>query len=228
MHDPVVRERRIEGAGLAGVGADGLDADAEDVAIDGEEPRRARVKAGTVRAVGAHVEERRGIGAPAPAGAQQHPRAGRNAAVLRFPLLDAGRRQQEVRILGDLALDVDHARRSGEARHRDGVARVVRQVLARNPVNRRVEVRAGVLAEAQRVPVPRRSLVVVARDDLNRHAWRRREDRRQADDRRRRPERLRQIDDDQPSSLQVLNELRQRHSSGTSETENDSRAARDR
>ena len=71
------------------------------------------------------------------------------------------RRQQKIRIRLDLARDVDHARRSDEAARRDRVAGVVRQILARDPVNRRVEVRAGVLAELERVPVPRRPLVVV-------------------------------------------------------------------
>src|SRR6184192_2335262 len=51
------------------------------------------------------------------------------------------------------------------------------------------------LTEAQRVPVPRRPLVVVARDYVDRHAGRRGEDGRQPDDRRRRPERLREVDD---------------------------------
>ena len=91
VHDAVVRERRIEGPRLAGVGADGLDADAQHVAIVREQPRRARVKAGTVRAVRADVEERGRIGAAAPSGPQQHPRAGGNAAVLRFPLLRCAR-----------------------------------------------------------------------------------------------------------------------------------------
>src|SRR5215510_9339870 len=48
--------------------------------------------------------------------------------------------------------DVDHAGRPNEARCRDRVARVVWQILAGDPMNGRIEVGAGVLAEAQRVP----------------------------------------------------------------------------
>ena len=80
---------------------------------------------------------------------------------------------------------------------RNRVAGVVRQVLAGHPVDGRIEVRAGVLAEAERVPVPRRPLVVVLRDDVDRHARRRGEHRRQPDHRRVGAERLRQIDDRQ-------------------------------
>jgi hypothetical protein len=45
----VIRERRIEAAGLTRVGADRLDADAEDIAVVSEQPRRARVESGTRR-----------------------------------------------------------------------------------------------------------------------------------------------------------------------------------
>ena len=113
-------------------------------------------------------------------------------------------------LLLDVGRDVDHARRTDELAHRNRVARVVRQIAARDPVDRRVEVRAGVLAEAQRVPVPRRPPLVVARDDVDRDAGRRPEHRRQADDRRLGPERLRQIDDLQPARGQIVDELRQR------------------
>ena len=73
---------------------------------------------------------------------------------------------------------VDDAGRTDEAPGRNGVAGVVRQVPARDPVHGSVEVRARVLAEVQGVPVPARPLVVVARDLLDRYPWRRGEDRR--------------------------------------------------
>ena len=58
---------------------------------------------------------------------------------------------------------------AGPTKRRGGnrVAGVVGQILAGDPVNRRVEVRAGVLAHVDRVPVPGRPLVVVARDDCS-------------------------------------------------------------
>src|SRR5690348_5267900 len=57
MHRRVIRKGRREGAGLAGVGADRLDPDAEHVAIDGQEFRRARVETRTVRPVLARIDE---------------------------------------------------------------------------------------------------------------------------------------------------------------------------
>ena len=82
-------------------------------------------------------------------------RAARDAPVFRLPRLETIDRQQEIRIAHHVVTDVDDARRSDKLPRGNGVARVVRQVLARDPVDRRVEVRAGVLAETQRVPVPR-------------------------------------------------------------------------
>src|SRR5207237_1258843 len=55
VHDRVVRKRRVEGARLARVGADRLDADADDVAIVREHPRRARVESRAVRTVGGRI-----------------------------------------------------------------------------------------------------------------------------------------------------------------------------
>src|SRR5439155_11405397 len=59
------------------------------------------------------------------------------------------------------------------------------------------------------VPVPRGSLVVVLRDDVDRHAGRRREDRRQADYRCRWSERLCQVDNSQRAAIQLVDKLRE-------------------
>ena len=64
-----------------------------------------------------------------------------------------------------------------------------RQLAAGDPVHRRVEVRAGVLAAGDVVPVPGRAALVVARDLLDPERLRRGERRRQLDHRRRRPQR---------------------------------------
>ena len=119
----------------------------------------------------------------------------RNPAVLALPGLDAAAGEQEVRVRRHVPRDIDDACRADEAPRRNRVAGVVGQILAGYPVNGRVEVRAGVLAEPQRVPVPRRARAVVLGNDLDRHPRRRREDRRQSDDRRRGSEWLRQVDD---------------------------------
>src|SRR5579864_8835947 len=57
VHQGMTRERRVEGEGLAGVGADGLDADPEDVALVRQQLDRAAMEAGAVRTVGGDVEE---------------------------------------------------------------------------------------------------------------------------------------------------------------------------
>ena len=72
----------------------------------------------------------------------------------RFPALDEFDRQQKIWIGGGFFRAVEHARRSHEIDNRYGVGRVVGQVLARDPVDRRVEMRAGVLAAREIVPIP--------------------------------------------------------------------------
>src|SRR5437763_1272024 len=82
------------------------------------------------------------------------PRARRDAAVLLLPLAGEVLGQQEVRVGRRLLAAIDDERRADEALGRNAVDGVVRQVLARHPVNRRVEVCAGVLAAGKVVPVP--------------------------------------------------------------------------
>ncbi len=79
---------------------------------------------------------------------------------------------------------IDDASRADEFARGDRVGSVLGQILAGDPVDRRVEMRARVLAEGQDVPVPRRPAGVVARDLGERQPRRRREDRRQIDHRR--------------------------------------------
>ena len=157
VHGRVIGERRVEAARLSRVGADRLDADAEHVALVREHRRRARVEPRGVRAVGVRVDERGRIGPPAPSRPQQHPGARGDPAVRALPRLDPLDRQQKIRIPVHLARHVDDAGGADEAARRDRVARVVGEILPRHPVHGRVEMRAGVLAEAQRVPVPRRA-----------------------------------------------------------------------
>ena len=60
MHDRVVRERRLEAARLAGVGANRLDADTEHIALLGKEPRGCGLESLGYGAVLAGVDERGG------------------------------------------------------------------------------------------------------------------------------------------------------------------------
>src|SRR6187397_1266124 len=101
----------------------------------------------TVGVAGARVELR-------PVGAKQHPAARWNASVLAFPRFDAGNREDEVLVGRGLARTVDHAGTGNEVARVDGVDRVVGPVAAGDPVDRGVEMRSGMLAAAEIVPIP--------------------------------------------------------------------------
>ena len=100
-----------------------------------------------------------------PAGAEQHPGAVGEPAVVGLPRLEVGDRQQVARCR-------PRSRRSCRSRTpaRSGWLGPDRAdvgaVLAGDPVDRRVEMRADVLADRQRVPGPGRAAVVVAADLL--------------------------------------------------------------
>ena len=103
--------------------------------------------------------------------------------------------QKEVRIGLRLAAAIDDAGRRDEMLNRKRIDGIVRHVAAGNPVNRRIEMRPGMLAEAHIVPVPGRPAFVVARDFLHAERTRLTHLRRQYDRRKVRRQRLRQIDD---------------------------------
>ena len=102
-----------------------------------------------------------------PVGAHQHPTTGGDAAVHRLESLDVGHCHQVVGVLQRLRVAVDHVGRCDEVLHRNRVHCIVRQVAARDPVDRRVEVRAGVFAAGKIVPVPAGATLVVARHLLD-------------------------------------------------------------
>src|SRR5262249_40251744 len=89
-----------------------------------------------------------------PVRAQQGPTSRLDLAVARLPLLDKGNRQREIRVGSELLRAIDHGSGRDEMRDVDRIDGVVGQILARNPVDRRVEVRSGMLAETDVVPVP--------------------------------------------------------------------------
>ncbi len=93
-----------------------------------------------------------------------------------------------------LGAAIDDAGRRDEMLDRQRVDRIVRQVAPGNPVNWRVEMRAGVLAEADIIPVPGRAAIVVAGDFLHAERAALAHFRRQHDRRKIRRQCLRQID----------------------------------
>src|SRR5258708_21287284 len=84
-----------------------------------------------------------------------------------FPVEEEALRQQEVWVLCGLFAAVDDEGRPDEALRWNAVDGVIRQVLARDPVDRCVEVRAGVLATGEVVPIPGRPALVVVRHLLD-------------------------------------------------------------
>src|SRR5262249_44220341 len=84
--------------------------------------------------------------------------------------------------------------RRDEILHRDGVGRAVLEIAAADPMDRRIEVGAGVLSELEPVPPPEGPVLVIVRDGVNFDRRRVLADlRRQLDQRRVRPERRGQI-----------------------------------
>ena len=133
------------------------------------------------------------VGAGVPTSAVEQPTAGRQRSVLLLPTLDVLDLEQEVGVGGRCRGEIEHHRRRDQPTGRD--RRHIVEVLPRDPVLRRVEVRAGVLAAAEVVPVPGRSALVVATDLLQREAGGLAELGRQLDDRRVRRQRRSQVDD---------------------------------
>src|SRR5262249_25711011 len=157
---------------LPRVRADGLDTDAENVTFPREKRHCLRMKAGRVGAIGADVEEGLRALAVRPVRADQYPGMRRNAAMARLPLEQSLAGHQKVGIPCGLLRDVDHTGRPDEAVDRDVVCGIVGVVLAGDPVDRRIEMRTGMLAAGDVVPVPGGPTRVVARDLLQREGLR--------------------------------------------------------
>ena len=143
-----------------------------------------------------------------PVRAQQDPTSRLDLAVARLPLLDKGDGQREIRIGRALLGAIDHGSRRDELRDVDRIDCVIRQILAGNPVDRRVEVRSSMLAETNVVPVPSRPAFVVARHLLQSERRALSQLGRQHDDREFLRQGLRQIDD---TDVAVGHRARERH-----------------
>src|ERR1043165_1137062 len=87
--------------------------------------------------------------------------------MLLLPLEQEWLGEEEIRIFLRLFAAIDDERRADEALRRNAVDGVVRQILARDPVHRRIEMRAGVLAAGKVVPVPGWPALVVMRHLLD-------------------------------------------------------------
>src|SRR5260370_33768370 len=99
-----------------------------------------------------------------------------------FPLFDTFDGQQEIGRLFHVGSYVDHTGRANELAWWDGIRCIVGQVFAGDPVDWRVEVCTGMLAQVHHVPVPGRPAAVVVRNLGERQTRRWRGYRRQVDD----------------------------------------------
>src|ERR1700722_2981397 len=195
--DKVVRrEGRIHAAGRARIRADGFRSPADDV-LRQEIFDCLRGRPWRMRTLVVSVEEclSRPV-ALVPVGAQHHPTAGLDAAMLTLPFFYAVGSEHIVRILRGFLRAIDDADGRDEVLDGDSIGRAVLIILAGDPVHGRVEMRAGVLAELEPAPRPKWSVLIVMRDLVHFH---RRgvlaNLRRQKEHRRVGPERSSEVDD---------------------------------
>src|SRR5207253_869040 len=106
--------------------------------------------------------------AQTPTSAKQDPGAIKNATVLGLPRLEVGDREQVAVVAVGLNALVDHAGGADEARGLD--RNNVVTVLANDPIDRRVEMNADVLADRQRIPHPNKAAVIITTDLLTTQA----------------------------------------------------------
>src|SRR5882762_799236 len=160
MKEMMRRVRRIEVTGLTGVRSDRLGAEAENAAFLDKPPHHGSIRPRRMRAVILQV----GVIVPAllrPVGAQQHPTTFRNTPMLLLPCFDDRDRQQKVWVLCGLRGAIKHASRSDHVAHWESVDGIVRQILARKPMDRCIEVGPGMLSEGKIVPIPSRPGLIV-------------------------------------------------------------------
>src|SRR4051794_5534054 len=96
-----------------------------------------------------------------PSAAQKYPRPRRDLSVLVLPIFHRLWGEQKIRIRFHLRSYINHAGGANELVNWDPVDAVVGQVLAAHPVDGRVEMRAGMLAGRECVPVPGRAALVI-------------------------------------------------------------------
>src|SRR5690606_25032266 len=135
------------GAGHPGVRADRLDADPANITLEGEELGELLAGPGGVPV----VQVRGRVVVPlGPAGLEDDPRAGGDAAMTALPGLRVLDGDEVVGVPGDLVTHVDHDGGADEVLRRNLVQ--AGEVAAGGPVAGRVEVRARVLAKVEREP----------------------------------------------------------------------------
>src|SRR5947207_12163182 len=99
-----------------------------------------------------------------PSRSQKYPRARRNFAVLALPVFYRLWCEQKIRIRFHLRGYIDDASGADELVCGNPVDAVVGQVLAAHPMDGRIEMRAGMFAGGECVPVPRRAALVIPRE----------------------------------------------------------------
>src|SRR5258708_3653656 len=163
VHEVVIRKRRVKRGGLPGIGSNRLHADAQHISLLRKKRGAFLGQARSVRSILLEVDVLLGVLPLRPVCAQQNPCARPDTTVLFFPLSNAFRGQQIVRVLRHLRTNVDYACTTDKFLRRDAVHGVVRKIFPRNPVDWSIEMSAGVLAGLECIPVPGRTALIVMR-----------------------------------------------------------------
>ena len=157
---------RIEMMRLTAIRADRFNAEPEHIACIDQIPHRLRRRAGRVRAIFAQIDVV-GFRALRPIRAQEEPRARGHRAVLLFPSFDVRHLELEVRIRSSFLGAIDHTYRCDQIFRRHGIDAVAGEIAARDPMDRCIEMRAGMFVHGDVVPIPARAAGVVTRDSLH-------------------------------------------------------------
>src|SRR5579885_2437807 len=119
------------------------------------------MEAGRMGTIGADIEKLLAALALAPTSLQQDPCSGRNATVLPLPRLHIFDAQQEILGLLYLRGCINDAGGADKFARRDRVGGIIGQIFASYPVDWRVEVRPGMLAHIDNIPVPAGAALIV-------------------------------------------------------------------
>src|SRR6266487_6848254 len=162
MHKCVVREGWVKSTRLPSISPDCLHTDAQDIPFLCQKLRALLLKTGRVCSICLHIEELISPLSFAPARSQQYPRTDRNAPIGLFPGLDMLNRQQKICRLLHIGGNLDHACWTYELARFYRIGCIIGQIFPGNPVDRRVEVCSRMLSHVDHVPVPARTMLIIA------------------------------------------------------------------
>src|ERR1700733_6160994 len=157
VHDAVARKRRIETEGLPRIGTDAFRSPSNHISLFRKKGNQIGMGAGHVRTVFFYIQKGGGLLPFRPVRAHQNPGPSFDAPMLTLPDLDVLLSKKEVGINDNRARRIDHTRGRKETFGWNSIRRILRKLLACDPMDGRVKMRAGVLAAGKIVPIPGRT-----------------------------------------------------------------------